>query len=303
MQQTTSTYGVRLDRYARQRDEWSHSLQMLMTPAIEQVMRKLYRAAEIYVQMRPKQMALDEAYSKLMERARNWSDEELRVEFGEKRVEDADVCLQMTVKSHATVLALATARKCRQVISVPSILKFFRSVLEVCASELSQPDLFLTTDIDTRAKVRRWIDQIVSSHAMALVPVGLFAKCSTVEEPPIQAIRKAEAEAEGEIDEEEEEGAVAMPLLRPDTALEPSKPVEVSVDPQADLVKLESPLLISHEEKKEKELQHISQDVAPENHDIVSDVASEEGEILTVAMSPKIATSPKPKNIESDDEI
>lgn len=232
-----TTFGARLDRYARQRDEWIHSLQMLVTPAIEQVMRKLYRAAEICAHMQPAVMTIENAYAKLVAKARTWTDDEMRLEIGEKKAEDADVCLQMAVKSHATVLALATARRCRQVISVPAIVKFFRTVLEAVAAELAQSDLFITADIDTRSKVRRWIDQIVSSQALAIVPVGLFAKCSTDPGVLTKAIRKAEEIAESEmgeddpapepetmmVDERTAAETVEVPEMEPDDADEPKK--------------------------------------------------------------------------------
>jgi len=175
----TSSYGVRLERYSRQRDEWIKVLQMRITPSIEQLMRKMYRAAEICVAYQPEKHTVESAYSKLISITKAWTDEEIKEELGEKRAEDADVCLQMAVKSHATVLALATARSCKQVITVPSIVRFFRSVLDACVSELSDPELFCKSDIDLRAKVRRWIDQVVLSQAIGIVPVGMFAKCSS----------------------------------------------------------------------------------------------------------------------------
>lgn len=175
----TSSYGVRLERYSRQRDEWIKVLQMRITPSVEQLMRKMYKAAEICATYQPEKHTVESAYSKLVAITKAWTDEEIKEELGEKRAEDADVCLQMAVKSHATVLALATARSCKQVITVPSILRFFRSVLEACVAELSDPELFCKSDIELRVKVRRWIDQVVMSQAINIVPVGMFAKCSS----------------------------------------------------------------------------------------------------------------------------
>lgn len=270
-----TTYGVRLERYTKQRDEWTRSLQMHVTPAAEQVMRKLFRAAEICVHMQPRFISLDDAYNRLLARSRSWTDEELRTELGERRADDAEICLQMVVKSHATVLALATARHCRQIIPVPSITKFFRLVMEACAAELSQSDLFCTADIDIRSKVRRWIDDIVRTRALALVPVNIFAK-SSAEEPkpvPFKIINAAVQNAENLTDEEEEPmTSVAPPVPLPTT-------VEVPAAPAADVVPLTTnvslplppPAEISPSVGKPTE-----SEIATEADSMRSDVAEEE---------------------------
>lgn len=183
----------RLDRQTRQREEWIRNLQLYLTPAVEQTMRKLWTAAELCAHMQPGVLTADDAYSQLLARSRTWSDQEIRDEIGgEKKAEDADLSLQMVVKSHATVLALSSARKCREVISVPTVIKFYRGVIEACASELTLPSFFVTQDIDMRTKVRGWIDRIISNHALNIVPVGLFAKSEERQSAPrLRSLQRA----------------------------------------------------------------------------------------------------------------
>lgn len=198
--QQPATFAQRIERYQKQRDEFTRNLQQLLTPAVEALIRKLYKAAELCYMMQPQTMSMDDAYDKLFANTRTWSDAEIKAEIGEKRTEDADISLQMVVKSHATVLALSTARRCKEYVSCPNIIKFFRNVMEACVAELSQPDLFNTFDIDVRAKVRAWIDQIVQAQAFAIVPVGMFTRTasdtSTMPRGPFRAIQKVIERAE-----------------------------------------------------------------------------------------------------------
>lgn len=191
MQNTQLSFANKLDRFTKQREEWTRALQTTVTPSIEQTIRKLWNASELCVQMQPRSLDINEAYKRLFAMSRTWSDEEMMREMGEKKASDAEISLQMVVKSHATVLALSTARRCRQVISVPTIIKFYRQVLETCTLELSRPELFCTYDIDVRAKVRRWIDEIVRAQALAVVPVAMFAKQPSTEQlPHLREIQK-----------------------------------------------------------------------------------------------------------------
>lgn len=197
-----TTYSERLDRYQKQRDEWLRNLLMIVSPAVEQILRKIWQAADLCVQIKPNLVSLDDAYQKLLAQMRTWTDQEMRNELGgEKKTEEADLLLQMVVKTHATVLALSSAVRCRQVIAVPAVIKFYRNVIETCALELAQSDFFCTFDIDIRAKVRGWIDKIVIQQALGIVPVGLFAKTNPEEQNPrIRALQRAIERVENDID-------------------------------------------------------------------------------------------------------
>jgi len=254
-QQTFATsYGNKLAQYSTQRDEWTRYLQNLLTPTLEQVMRKINKAAEISAQMRPADLTFEIAHARLMDMARAWTDEEVTREMGgERRVEDVDVCLQMTVKAHATMLALASGHSVRQVLSVPSAIKFFKTLMNACAEELAQPELFQTTDIDTRTKVRAWIDQLIKTHAHALVPVGAFAKqpVISVEGDDIAQLRNAEQAMVESVPQTlpmvpanlaEQRAAASPPALPP-----PPPPPPSPASPPPTPVKTESA------EKKEKE--------------------------------------------------
>jgi len=302
-QQNATTYAARLDRYSKQRDEWVYGLQMLITPAVEQTLRKLWRASELCVQMQPNSMNIDDAYNRLLANSRTWSDQEMRTEIGEKKADDADVSLQMVVKSHATVLALATARRCRQVISVPSIIKFFRTVLETCATELSQAEFFCTFDIDMRAKVRRWIDQIVRTQALAIVPVGMFAKAPSVEEqhpPKLRALQRAIERVEADTDFSS--GIPMQEIVQ--------EPIAAAVVPATQVVVQEPPVPSAEPEPMTAAVpvyDPIQEVVKSPSPVIEEDVMSNTSETLDIAMPPPGSPHGSPRRshspaMKSDDE-
>jgi hypothetical protein len=173
--QEVSTYAQRLERYTKQRAEWLQGLKQVLTPAVEQTLRKLGQAAGLCAEAKPESYTLVWAFEQLLRNLlTKWTDEEIVAEMGTKASSDAETYLQMAVKAHATVLALSTAQKCRQIISVPTITKFYKMVLTVCSTDFPHPEMFCTDDIDARAKVRTWIDHIVGSQAINIVPVSLF---------------------------------------------------------------------------------------------------------------------------------
>lgn len=298
--QNATTYAARLERYTKQRDEWIHNLQILLTPPVEQTMRKVWETAQLYVEIDPKKVDIDTAYARALALSRMWTDQEIRIEIGEKRTDDADVSLQMVVKSHATVLALATARRCRQVISVPSVVKFFRSVLELCAMELSQAEFFCTYDIDMRAKVRRWIDQIISSQATAIVPVGMFARAPSAAEdhPRIKALQRAIERVEAEYG-----GDIPMQQLVSDEPIEPKKePVVVipsfqqaEVEPEP-MTKTPPP---SRATTPEPEPVHVP---IPEPKRLSEDEEEETLDITVPEAKKERTKSPRPKEEEEESE-
>lgn len=303
-QQSATTYAARLDRYSKQRDEWVYSLQMLITPVLEQTLRKLWKASELCVQMQPNTLSIDDAYSRLLAMSRTWSDEEMKAEIGGKKADDADVTLQMVVKSHATVLALATARRCKQVIPVPSIIKFFRTLLETCAAELSQAEFFCTFDIDMRAKVRRWIDQIVRMQALAIVPVGMFARAPTVEEsrpPKLRALQRAIERIEAADDLQSEYGGIpmhqiirepAIPAVQPPTQVVVQEPPVPSTEPDPMVAAPPPPPPPVADDKPVP--------VPPMDDELMSNAS--EAETLEVTMPPASPKDPPQKEAEAEEE-
>jgi hypothetical protein len=193
---TSDIYSKRIDRYREQRKEFTHNLQITITPVIEEYMRRMHQAALLCAYTQPVQWTEETAFEQMIAQSRKWADSEIINDLGEKRAQDADLALQMVVKSHATVLALSTGKHCRGSITCPNIIKFFRMVLDACVSELSDSGLFKTTDIDTRAKVRAWIDQIIQTQAYAIVPVGIFVRstasaATAVTNPVFEAVQYA----------------------------------------------------------------------------------------------------------------
>jgi hypothetical protein len=174
---SASTYAQRMERYMKQRSEWLQGLRQTLTPAVEKTLRKLATASKICSDTKPDSFDITMAFDLLVRALlTQWTDAEIVAEMGEKTSSDADTYLQMVVKAHATVLALSTAQKCRHILSVPSIPKFFRMVIAVCKRDFPDPGNFLNDDIDVRLKVRSWVDHIVSMEALCVVPVGIFTQ-------------------------------------------------------------------------------------------------------------------------------
>lgn len=177
MAEPGSTYAQRIKRYGKQREEWLAGLSLTLTPLVEQTLRKLGQAADLCVQTKPQVFTMTWAFEQLVRNfLTKWTEEEVISEMGQKAAEDAETYLQMVVKAHATVLACSTAQSCRQIISVPEIAKFYRSVVAACVHDFPHPELFCTENIEARTRAREWINQVVSSQALAIVPVSLFAK-------------------------------------------------------------------------------------------------------------------------------
>lgn len=173
----SSTYAQRIKRYGKQREEWLQGLNHTLTPLVEQTLRKLGQAADLCVQSKPQMFTMTWAFEQLVRNfLTKWTEEEVIAEMGQKASEDAETYLQMVVKAHATVLACSTAQSCRQIISVPDIAKFYRSVVAACVHDFPHPELFCTDSIEARSRARMWIDQVVANQALAIVPVSLFAK-------------------------------------------------------------------------------------------------------------------------------
>jgi hypothetical protein len=169
-------YAKKVRQHIEQRNEWLACLQSNLTPQVESVLRKFYMAGVICHKKRPF-LSVEDAYVKLLERSRTWSDEQVVLEIGERKADDAEICLHEAVKEHGKVLSLSTATPCRIPLDVPSIVKFFRSVLAASADDLSDNNFeaFSTTDISRRKGVREWIGDIIVHKALEIVPVSKFA--------------------------------------------------------------------------------------------------------------------------------
>lgn len=169
-------YGKKVRIHIKQRAEWLRSLQNSLTSQTENVLREFYKAATI-AHKKKRSLSVEEAYTKLVERSRLWSDEDVMKEIGERKSDDAEICLHEAIKEHAKILALSTATACRTPLDVPSIAKFFRGVLAQSAEELGDNGLAVlgTSDITQRKQVREWIGDIIVHKALELVPISKFA--------------------------------------------------------------------------------------------------------------------------------
>ena len=184
----SQTYGGKSKRYIIQRDEWLRSLQIKLTPIVEKMLREFYQAAVIANQKRP-DLTLEYCFMRLIEMSRGWEEDKVVEVMGEHNSTDAGICLQQVVKCHATVLALSTATPCRVQLEVPSIFKFFRTIIDATVSDLSEMraykegniSVFGTSDTAQRKRTRTWIDQIVADKCLIIVPVGMFAHGAPVE--------------------------------------------------------------------------------------------------------------------------
>lgn len=216
-------YAKKVRLHIEQRNEWLRSLQASMMSQIETMLREFYKAAVICHKRRP-ELSVDDAYIKLIERSRLWSDEDVLKEFGERRSDDAEICLHEAIKEHAKVLSLSTATPCRTPLDVPSILKFFRSVLATSAEELCENglEIFGTTDISLRKRIREWIGDIIVHKALEIVPISKFAGRSAPPPPP-EIIAP-------EIIAEEVKALPISPPPPPLTVVPPIDPVITQVD-------------------------------------------------------------------------
>lgn len=192
METKQQPYGKKVKLHIEQRNEWMRALQASMVAQVERLLREFYKAAVI-CHKRKHDLSIEEAYVKLIERSRLWSDEDVLKEIGERRSDGAEICLHEAIKEHAKVLSLSTATPCRTPLDVPSIVKFFRSVLALSADELSENDLEIvgTTDIALRKRVREWIGEIIVHKALEIVPISKFAgrsaPASEIIEPEVVA--------------------------------------------------------------------------------------------------------------------
>ena len=216
IRQMSQTYASKSKRYMLQRNEWVRSLQVHLTPSADRLLREFYKAAVLANEGRP-DLSLEYFFGKLVDQCRTWSDDQMRAQIGETKTRDADICLQQAVKCHATVLSLSTATPCKQQLEVPTIVKFFRTVLEATVSDLSDLKMqkekgisvFGTSDIAQRKRARAWIDSIIMNKCLEVVPVGMFAR-TAVPSPVVS-------------DDEEE------PAVVPATVVVPTEPAPATV--------------------------------------------------------------------------
>ena len=222
------TYASKSKRYIIQRDEWIRSLQVHITPQVERMLREFYKGAVLAHEKRT-DLAVDRNFASLVDMSHMWSDDRMRENIGDSKARDADICLQQAVKCHATVLSLSTATPCRQQLEVPTLVKFFRSVLDAVVADLSEVrmtkeggvSVFGTNDMAQRKRTRAWIERIVLNKCLEIVPVGMFAR----QPAPSPVVSDAE-DSDEEIPEPEEK----------------KKHVEavVAAEPEPELIKIES---------------------------------------------------------------
>lgn len=219
MQKGGTTFASRLERYEKQRIEWINGLQRIITPTVEELIRSMLDAAIIVATRRPQEYNTTKAFYHLVKDTRTWSEEKFDDVIGRDKVKDADTCLLMTVRSHSIIMALSTGNRPNATITMPSIYKFFRQVFEDSVEELSPPNsgLFVKSSseeyIRTRESVRNWIDGIVSTKALSLVPISLFANLDKKPKPSVSVKRVATefeyippaAEQEDDDDDDDEE--------------------------------------------------------------------------------------------------
>ena len=191
--QKGATIASRIERYEKQRIEWIKCLQRIITPAVDGLIRSMLDAAVIVVNKLPLQYTINKAFYHLVKDTRTWTEAKFDDIMGREKVKDADTCLQMAVRAHATIMALSTANKPNARIMMPSIYKFFRQVFEDVVDELSPPNssLFKETEnfIKSREAVRNWIDKIVENKTLSLVPISVFANLDKRPKPAMQISR------------------------------------------------------------------------------------------------------------------
>ena len=178
---TTQLLG-RIDRVTRQRDEWQRIVTSKMENTLERSLRNLHDAAVLAAHAKGMQDTTA-MFKYLIRRVSNWSDEECAHEFSENMA-DIDASIRMSIKSHATLMALTVAKPCSHVIKVPITQVLFRKVLMECALDHS-PEVFATNDFAIRRELRCWIRECIIKHLISAVPVSLFTD-DNCEEPSIR---------------------------------------------------------------------------------------------------------------------
>lgn len=167
-----SPVSTQIEQQKTQRDEYQRFTVSKMVGPLERVLRDLYSAAVLTAKAKGTKDVTG-IFRKIVVRVPNWTDDEVAREFPEDTA-NIDTCIRCAVRAHATVMALTRNRGCKQVIKVPNAQAFFRKILVEVAMD-HEPEMFGTTKISQRNKLRLWIEDCVVRHLIALVPISLFA--------------------------------------------------------------------------------------------------------------------------------